>query len=96
MHLAKRQMQFTFDMDIWRWFYWDNTVKAEIDDGGYRTVGWAFFVGVRLHRHVDFFGYHQSRHLLDMPQNAPWINQNGVGIRLNIYRGLNERKGIFD
>jgi hypothetical protein len=61
--------------------YWQNHVHMAATNVAVRHVGWEFETGARAGKHLDFFYYHHSEHLMDMERGArrfPLVNYYGV------------------
>jgi hypothetical protein len=61
--------------------YWDNHVHMAATQCCVRHVGWEFEWGAHVSRHLDFFYYHHSEHIMDVERPArryPLVNQYGV------------------
>lgn len=94
--LYKTSLMFRFN--VLGPLYWDNRVHTEATNGGVRTVGWWWMLGLRIHPNLDIFHEHHSRHIMDesSPNAILYGNksrnfpvEDSYGIKLNIYKGRN-------
>lgn len=74
-----------FNLDLLRYrdfaIYWDNHVHMAATQCCVRHVGWEFEAGLSASKHLDFFYYHHSEHVLDVQRENrryPLVNQYGV------------------
>jgi hypothetical protein len=74
-----------FNLDLIRFgdygLYWDNNVHMSATQCCVRHVGWEFEAGARASKHLDFFYYHHSQHILDLERESrryPLVNRYGV------------------
>ncbi len=61
--------------------YWNNHVHMAATECCVRHVGWEFEGGAHASKHLDFFYYHHSQHILDLDRpdrRYPLINEYGV------------------
>lgn len=85
-------LDLNFQTSIFQYLYWDNTVHSTTDryidsgkEGQFRTVGWKFRLGVRLHDNLDIGYYHHSEHVLDYARKDPFPRRDGLELRFYLY-----------
>jgi hypothetical protein len=75
------------NMDIARYFFWDNKIHALMDQHQYRLVGWNFKVGLRVFQSLEVQYEHHSQHLLeDRYPYAPYPLEDSIGFKLILFR----------
>lgn len=81
--------------------YHDNYVHCEgLDSGVVKTVGWQWTIGLRLHRNVDVFADHHSRHVME--DYRPTVNgrnqfpvEDSYGIKFIVVEDTGKHNWIF-
>jgi|LakMenEpi03Aug12_release.lakeMendotaPanAssembly.Ray.scaffolds.fasta_scaffold30464_19 hypothetical protein len=88
-------------INVLKSLYWDNNMHLEtIDAKTVKTVGWHWELGLRLHKKLQIFHEHHSRHILDEPGLELYNGKNqfpvedSFGIRIKL---IDEKvgRGIF-
>jgi hypothetical protein len=71
--------------------YWDNNMHLEtIDAKTVKTVGWHWELGLRIHKRLQIFHEHHSRHILDetpaeiYPTRNQFPVEDSFGIRIKL------------
>lgn len=84
-----KELNLVVNSEVLKYGYWDNTVHSETDQSQFRKIGWELQLGVHATRFLDVFYEHYSQHLLDYSSKEAFPRQDGVGIKLYLYRGDN-------
>lgn len=96
-----KELNLDINVDILRYFYWNNTVHSMTDrtiDGGngqFRVIGWNYKLGARIFPSFHIQYEHFSQHLLDTTYaHGGFPVQDSVGFVLYIYSSSSP-KSIF-
>lgn len=84
-HLDK-ELNLNVNMDVLTYGYWNNTVHSQTDQYQFRKVGWEFEFGAHVGSKLDVYYSHWSQHWLDYYSTEAFPRQDGVGIRLYLYK----------
>lgn len=81
-----------FETSVLQFLFWNNKIHSTTDryldsnkEGQFRTVGWEFRFGVRLHDNLDISYYHHSEHVLDHTRNEPFPRGDALELRFYLY-----------
>lgn len=92
-------LDYHIDTDVFKYFYWNNTVWSLMDQNQFRSIGWNYEVGARVLPFVDLEYEHFSRHTLDEPSPTKAVGEkypveDSINIKLYLYR-RNGKDSIF-
>jgi hypothetical protein len=97
----KESVDLVMNMDILRYFFWDNRVHSMTNSAKYEMVGWNPTLGLRLLETKSGVGLevlyeHYSKHLLDdVYPYQKFPVQDSIGFNLYIYRARPGRPAVF-
>lgn len=85
-HQLDKELNLTVDADVFKYGYWHNVVHSQTDQFQFRKVGWEIQLGVRAGKYLDLYYEHWSQHLLDAVSKEAFPRQDGLGLRIYLYR----------
>lgn len=96
-----------WDVRLLEFFYWKNYLHTEGVSSRVATVGWQWDFGLHLHKNVDLFYQHHSRHVTDTEQPQWYDEEAGTlrrqkfpvedayGVRLRFYTNEKPARSLF-
>jgi hypothetical protein len=96
-HVHKEALNLSVDMDVLRYFYWDNTIHSLTDQSQYRGIGLELSFGIRLNDSWAVQYHHYSQHVLDEPIHTlpRFPVEDSVGIVFKLYTSPNPRRSLL-
>jgi hypothetical protein len=82
------------DLDVFKYFYWNNKINTTSDQSNFRVIGWEYALGVRLFPFLEAGYFHHSQHILDMPDVQHFPLENAIQIKL-IFYDKNPKESLF-
>lgn len=95
------QIATNFRVHLGHMLYWDNNVRTDAVKSRVATVAWHYVVGLRVHKNIDIFWDHESRHVFDRepllggPDKNVFPVYDRYGIRLKIIDDAEQRNPII-
>jgi len=97
----KYRLATNFRISLGHLIYWDNQVHTEALTNEVKTVGWHYFVGIRLHSKIDLYWEHHSRHVMEeqrpkdpLDKSNVFPVEDSVGIRFKFIED-NTKNSLF-
>ena len=95
-----------FNLSIIEYLYWNNEVHGEGTEAAFKSVGWHWELGIRVHPALFLYHEHHSRHLLDedrseelrtdeYPALKRFPVEDSFGVRLNFYTNPRPHRSFF-
>ncbi len=81
-----KELNLNVNTDVLKYGFWNNTVHSQTDQFQFRKIGWELQLGVRCGKYLDVYYEHYSQHFLDYAGKGAFPRNDGVGIKLYLYR----------
>lgn len=76
-----------WNVSIFKEFFWDNNVEMYSTDSKVLSVGWQFYMGVRVTDWLDIVKDHHSRHVMEEERPShSFPVEDSYGFRLNFIK----------